>query len=123
MNNTNQINANITNTIKGVPYKGVLPKVGGGAGQSVGSDFYGMEIIEVAADLTWFKMNNGQYAKFDHRKNSIHYGKYVFAYHDENGKLYTNDVFECTDIEIVKYLLNIKKNPAKRAVVKLLEIN
>ena len=101
MNNTNQINANITNAIKGVPYKGILPKVGGGAGQSVGSDFYGMEIVEVAADLTWFKMNNGQYAKFDHRKNSIHYGKYVFAYHDENGKLKyekTNHNCRCTHI-------------------------
>lgn len=58
------------------------------------------------------------FSDFDKLENIVRYNNY----HDEKGKLYTNDVFECTDIEIVKYLLNIKKNPAKRAVVKLLEI-
>ena len=58
------------------------------------------------------------FSKFDKLKNIVRYN----FYNNEKGKLYTKDIFECSDIEIVKYLLNISKNPAKRAVVKLLEI-
>ena len=101
--NNQQITSAITCTIKGVPYKGIIPKVGSGWGKSVGSDFYGGEITEVAEDLTWFKTDKEGYAKFDHRKNSIHYGKYVFAYPAENGKLKyekTNHNFRCTRMNV-----------------------
>ena len=107
--NNKQISTNITNTIKDIPYKGIIPKVGGGWGNSIGSDFYGGKIIEVAEDLTWFKTDEGRYAKFDHRKNSIHYGKYVFAFHGENGKLKyekTNRNFRCTHMNVCRVYEN-----------------
>ena len=66
-------------------YKGVLPKVGGGWIKNVGSDRYGGTIIAVAEDLSWIKTDRNSYAVFDHRKNSHHYGKYVFASPKENG--------------------------------------
>ena len=84
--NIDAIASAITKTIKGVPYDGILPKVGGGWGNSVGSDFYGGKIVEVADDFTWLKTDRDGYAAFDHRKNSIHYGRYVFAYPKEKGK-------------------------------------
>lgn len=84
--NINAVASAITHTIKGIPYKGVLPKVGGGWGNSVGSDFYGGKIVEVAEDLSWLKTDRNGYAAFDHRKNSIHCGRYVFAYPKEKGK-------------------------------------
>lgn len=76
----------ITRTIKGIPYKGVIPKVGGGWGKSVGSDFYGGTIVEVADDLSWLKTDREGYAAFDYRKNSCHLGRYVFATPKEKGK-------------------------------------
>ena len=75
----NNLAAEITHTIKGIPYKGTLPKAGGGWGHSVGSDFYGGKIIQVAEDLTWILTDKHGYAAFDHRKNSCHCGRYVFA--------------------------------------------
>lgn len=72
--------------VQGHPYKGnVLPKVGGGWKQYVGSDKYGGTIIEVANDLSWFKTEH-EFVMFDYRKNSVHFGKYVFATKDEKGK-------------------------------------
>ena len=82
----NAIANNIAGTVRGIPYSGVLPKVGGGWGQSVGSDFYGGTIVEVAPDFTWLKTDLTTYAAFDYRKNSIHYGRYVFATPKENGR-------------------------------------
>ena len=92
VNDLNVIASTITKTIKGVPYNGITPKVGGGWGNYCGSDFYGGKIVEVANDLTWFKTDSRYYGKFDHRKNSIHFGKFVLAY-EEGEKL----KFEKTD--------------------------
>lgn len=84
--NIETISSEITHTIKGIPYKGRIPKVDGGWGHSIGSDFYGGAIVEVADDLSWLKTDRGGYAAFDYRKNSIHFGRFVFASLKENGK-------------------------------------
>ena len=88
--------------IHNTPYKGkVVPKVGGGWARGVGSDTYGGTIVEVSPDLTWFRTNDkcNEYAKFDHRKNSIHHGRYVFATCQPNGKLKYEKTCHCVRCE------------------------
>ena len=71
----------ITNSVKGVEIKGLIPEVGMGWGHSVGSDYYGGTIDYVAPDKSWFHCDKGGgFAKFETRKNALHFGKYVHAY-------------------------------------------
>lgn len=103
-NTINNIAGAITHTIKGIPYKGNIPKVGGGWGHSVGSDFYGGMIVEVADDLTWLRTDRNGYAAFDHRKNSIHCGRYVWGKPKANGKGFTYEktyhAVRCTGMNV-----------------------
>ena len=88
--------------IKGQPYKGdVLPKVGRGWRQYVGSDKYGGTITEVSDDLSWFKTEH-EFVMFDYRKNSVHFGKYVFAikYQGKNVFVRTSHSRGCTNMNV-----------------------
>ena len=71
----------ITNSVKGVEIKGLVPEVGMGWGHSVGSDYYGGTIDYVAPDKSWFHCDKGGgFAKFETHKNAFHHGRYVHAY-------------------------------------------